>query len=133
MWAGGAARGGGQPVGTDRAYTDEALFSRFLAGRGMPTAAASIQRKHVEAFIAPELERTAPSSAATRYRSVQQFFRWLAEEGEIDASPMAKKRPPIIPNNLCPCSLTTRCACCWTVAPAVTSGLGETWPSSASS
>jgi site-specific recombinase XerD len=86
-----------------RAYTDDAtLFARFLVGRGMPTTAASIRREHVEAFIASELERTAPSSAATRYRSLQQFFRWLDEEGEIGASPMAKMRPPIIPEQPVP-------------------------------
>ncbi len=32
----------------------------------MPIAARSIRREHVEVFIAAELERTAPSSAATR-------------------------------------------------------------------
>ena len=58
----------------------------------MPTAAHSIHRKHVEVFIAAELERTAPSSAATRYRSLQQLFDWLDEEGKIDGSPMAKTR-----------------------------------------
>ena len=46
---------------------------------------------------AAQLERTAPSSAATRYRSLQQLFKWLDDEGEIDASPMAWTRPPIIP------------------------------------
>jgi site-specific recombinase XerD len=88
---------------TIRAYTDDtALFARFLADRGMPTSAAGIHREHVEAFIAAELVRTAPSSAATRYRSLQQFFRWLLDEGEIDASPMAKMRPPIIPEQPVP-------------------------------
>jgi integrase len=88
---------------TIRAYTDDtALFARFLADRGMPTTAAGIHREHVEAFIAAELVRTAPSSAATRYRSLQQFFRWLADEGEIDASPMAKMHPPIIPEQPVP-------------------------------
>jgi site-specific recombinase XerD len=88
---------------TVRAYTDDAaLFGRFLADKGMPTSAASIRREHVEAFIVSELERTAPSSAATRYRSLQQFFRWLVDEGEIDVSPMAKMRPPIIPEQPVP-------------------------------
>ena len=49
----------------------------LLARQGMPTAVRSIHRDHVEAFIAAELERTAPSSAATRYRSLQQLFGWL--------------------------------------------------------
>ena len=68
----------------------------------MPVAAASIRREHVEAFIAAELERTAPSSAATRYRSLQQFFNWLDDEGEISGSPMVKMRPPIIPERPVP-------------------------------
>jgi site-specific recombinase XerC len=88
---------------TIRAYTDDgALFGRFLVDHGMPTAVASICRGHVEAFIAAELERTAPSSAATRYRSLQQLFRWLDGEDEIDGSPMAKMRPPIIPERPVP-------------------------------
>jgi site-specific recombinase XerC len=88
---------------TIRAYTDDgALFSAFLAGKGMPTTVASIRREHVEAFIASELQRTAPSSAATRYRSLQQLFGWLDEEGEITSSPMAKMRPPLIPEKPVP-------------------------------
>jgi hypothetical protein len=47
----------------------------------MPTAARSITGEHVEAFIAAELERTKPSSAATRYRSLQQLFCWLGRPG----------------------------------------------------
>jgi len=88
---------------TIRAYTDDgALFARFLAANGMPRRVASIGRQHVEAFIASELRRTAPSSAATRYRSLQQFFSWLADEGEITASPMTRMRAPIIPEKYVP-------------------------------
>lgn len=68
----------------------------------MPTAAGNIRREHVEAFIAAELERTAPASAATRYRSLQQLFNWLDEEREITGSPMAKTRPPKIPEKPVP-------------------------------
>jgi site-specific recombinase XerC len=88
---------------TIRAYTDDgALFSAFLARQGMPTAVGNIRREHVEAFIAAELERTAPASAATRYRSLQQLFNWLDDEGEITGSPMAKMRPPKIPEKPVP-------------------------------
>ena len=88
---------------TIRAYTDDgAMFVAFLARQGMPTAVASIRREHVEAFIAAELTRTAPSSAATRYRSLQQLFKWLDDEGEISGSPMIKMRPPIIPEQPVP-------------------------------
>ena len=68
----------------------------------MPTAARGIHREYVEGFIAAELERTAPSSAATRYRSLQQLFSWPDDEGEIDRSPMAKRRPPKIPKKSAP-------------------------------
>src|SRR5215469_5663669 len=78
---------------TIRAYTDDAaIFVAFLADKGMPTTAASIHGEHVEALIVAELERTAPASAATRYRSLQQLFNWLDDEGEITSSPMAKMR-----------------------------------------
>jgi integrase len=88
---------------TVRGYTDDgAMFAAFLAGKGMPTAVAAIKREHVEAFIVAELERTSPSSAATRYRSLQQFFRWLDEEGEVSPSPMAKMRKPMIPEQPVP-------------------------------
>jgi len=88
---------------TIRAYTDDgALLAAFLAAKGMPTAVLSIRREHVEAFIVAELERTSPASAATRYRSLQQLFNWLDDEGEIDASPMAKMRPPKIPEKPVP-------------------------------
>lgn len=73
------------------------LLDDFLAGRGMPRAVASIRREHIEAFIEDQLERLRPASAANRYRSLQQFFKWLVEEGEIQTSPMARMHPPTIP------------------------------------
>ncbi len=69
----------------------------FLADRGMPRTVAAIRREHVEAFIADLLGRRRPATAANRYRSVQQFFRWLVEEGEMRESPMAKMHPPTVP------------------------------------
>ena len=34
---------------------------------------------------------------AKHYRSLQQLFRWLDEDGEISGSPMARMRPPAVP------------------------------------
>jgi site-specific recombinase XerD len=112
---------------TVRGYTDDcALFIAFLADKGMPTAVADIKREHVEAFVAAELERTSASSAATRYRSLPQLFRWLDDEGEIDASPMAKMRKPIIPQQPVPVLPDTESSDCLTAARAATSATGET-------
>jgi site-specific recombinase XerD len=88
---------------TIRGYVESArLFAAFLAEHGMPQSVGAIRREHVEAYIADQLERWTPSTAATRYRYLQQFFRWLEEEGEIPASPMARMRPPTVPETPVP-------------------------------
>lgn len=66
---------------------------RFAAGLG-ELEAHRIERRHVEEFIIAELERTSQSSAASAYRRIQQWFRWLLEEGEVDHSPMEHMSPP---------------------------------------
>jgi site-specific recombinase XerD len=78
------------------------LFSRFLEDRGMPTQAGTIRREHIEAFLADVLERFKPATAANKFRSLQQFFKWLSEEGEIPESPMRNMRPPHVPEEPVP-------------------------------
>ncbi|MGH8886406.1 MAG: tyrosine-type recombinase/integrase [Egibacteraceae bacterium] len=34
---------------------------------------------------------------SVRYRALQQWFRWLVDEGEIEADPMARMRRPVVP------------------------------------
>jgi site-specific recombinase XerD len=84
---------------TIKAYTDAArLLSAFLTERGMPTTPAAIAREHVEAFISDQLERHTASTAATRYRCLQQYFKWLLDEGEVTRSPMERMQPPTVPD-----------------------------------
>jgi len=73
------------------------LFGEFLAAQGMPTNVADIHREHVESFLADVLAHWKPTTAANRYRSLQQFFKWLTEEGEIERSPMERMKPPAVP------------------------------------
>ncbi len=75
-------------------------FAEYLAAQGMPTDPTLVAREHVEAFIAELLTRHKPATAANRYRALQTFYRWLAEEGEVAVSPMAKMKPPAIPETL---------------------------------
>lgn len=77
-------------------------LGRFLAERGMPTNVGSITREHVETFIEHLLTTRAASTANSRYRALQQFFRWLAEEGEIARNPMERMRPPAMPDRPVP-------------------------------
>ncbi len=76
-----------------------ACLAEFLAARGMPTDVGAIRREHVESFIADLLARWKPTTAANRYRSLQAFFKWLAAEGEIAASPMVRMKPPAVPES----------------------------------
>lgn len=70
----------------------------FLARTGMPTSVGAIRREHIEAFLV-DLQESAhrPATVAQRFRSLQQFFKWLAEEGEIRETPMARMRSPLVP------------------------------------
>lgn len=77
-------------------------FVDFLAERGMPTQAGRVTREYVETFIAWVLERRKPATAANRFRSLQAFFKWAQEEGEIAASPMARMRAPQVPEQPVP-------------------------------
>src|SRR5450759_3031950 len=80
---------------TVQSYLEAAQqFADFLETRGMPRSADAISCEHVESFIETLLARWKPGTAASRYRSLQQLFRWLVDEGEISNSPMAKMRPP---------------------------------------
>ena len=63
----------------------------------MPTDPALVTREHVEAFVAYLLTRYRPATASNRYRALQTFFRWMVDEGEVASSPMAKMKPPAIP------------------------------------
>lgn len=84
--------------GTIRSYlTVGANLLRYLQDKGMPTAAGTVTRDHLEAFLADLSDRVSPSTVARHYRSMQQLFRWLVEDGEIAVSPMAKMRPPQVP------------------------------------
>jgi site-specific recombinase XerD len=84
---------------TIRTYLDACgHFDRFLAEQGMPRDVGAIRREHVESFlVALQDAGRRPASVANRYRSLQQFFRWLVEDDEIGVSPMAKMRPPAVP------------------------------------
>lgn len=77
-------------------------LARFLVERGMPTRAADIRREHVESYIEDLLASRSPATANQRYRSLQQFFKWLAQEGEIRDNPMQHMRPPSIPERPVP-------------------------------
>jgi site-specific recombinase XerD len=83
---------------TVQVYVESAgQIDRFLATQGMPTMPEGIHREHVEAWIEDVLGRCKPATASVRFRSLQQFFKFLVEEGEIREAPMRNIRAPIVP------------------------------------
>jgi site-specific recombinase XerD len=73
----------------------------FLRAHGITLEAAT--RAHLEAFMADVLARgRAPSTAATYHKVLKLLYAWLVEEEEIPTDPMAKLRPPIVPDKPVP-------------------------------
>jgi site-specific recombinase XerD len=70
------------------------LLATFLGGIELE----AIRRSDIESFlIALQQRGQRPATLANRYRSLQQFFRWLVAEGELQVSPMANMKPPHVP------------------------------------
>lgn len=72
-------------------------LTKYLAAEGLPTNVAEVRRRDIEGYISTLLERYKPGTALTRYQDLQQFWRWAGEEGEVEISPMAKMKPPLLP------------------------------------
>ena len=68
-------------------------------------------RADLEEFLADLLARRSAATAATRYKVLRVLYRWLEEE-EDAPNPMAKMRPPLIPEQPVPVIPQTACAGC---------------------
>jgi site-specific recombinase XerD len=84
---------------TVRSYTESVrMLAEFLHGFDVLRAGTVDLRM----FIADLLERRSPSTAAVRFRSLQQFYGWAVRDGLINENPMATMRPPAIPERPVP-------------------------------
>jgi site-specific recombinase XerD len=79
---------------TVRTYADSA---RALVQFSGADDVATIDRAQLDEFIVDQLARYSPATVSVRYRALQQLFTWLAEEEYVDASPMARMKPPLVP------------------------------------
>jgi site-specific recombinase XerD len=88
---------------TVKGYREAAtLLACYVADHDLPVAANRVQREHVEAFISDQLTRWTPATANNRYRALTQFFKFLVDLDVIADSPMAKMKPPKIPEQPVP-------------------------------
>jgi integrase/recombinase XerC len=64
-----------------------------------PTA---VTRAHVETFQAWMIDTRSASTAVNKHKCLQQFFKFMLAEEEIDRSPMERVRQPKTPQKLVP-------------------------------
>lgn len=76
-------------------------FAGWLEERGVESW-SDATRDHVREFVTHLIETRSAATASVRFRALQQLFKWLVDEGEIDASPMDKLRPPTVPEQETP-------------------------------
>jgi len=82
----------------------------WVREQGYPAKADEIRAIHVQEFLASVIDTHSASTAANRYRSLRQLFRYLAdlcredpdEPGIIPHSPMASMRPPKVGKQVIP-------------------------------
>jgi site-specific recombinase XerD len=72
----------------------------FLAARGKGLADAG--RADLEAFLGDLLTRRAAGTVATRHKVLRILYGWFKEEDEIATNPMARVKPPIVPDQPVP-------------------------------
>ncbi len=72
----------------------------FLRAHGTTIEAAA--RADLEALMGDLLTRRSASTAATYYKVLKLLYAWLAEEEEIPTNPMARMKPPIVPDKPVP-------------------------------
>jgi site-specific recombinase XerD len=88
---------------TVRSYIESArMLARFLAVTNVTADILSAATDDLRRFIAELLATRSPSTAAVRYRSLQQFYGWCVRDGLRDDNPMATMRPPTIPEKPVP-------------------------------
>jgi hypothetical protein len=61
-------------------------------------------RRAIEEYLATVADTRAPATVSFRYRALQQWFKWLTDEDELDVDPMAKMKAPQVPEQptFCP-------------------------------
>jgi site-specific recombinase XerD len=96
-------RAEGKSANTLRLYTGSLdRLARWGTGRNV-TDPTEIDRGDMHTFVAGLRDEWKPSTVSLTFRALQQFFRWLREEGEITASPMdgmklgAVRPPEVVP------------------------------------
>ncbi len=74
----------------------------WLQAQALPAEHTAVTRQVLEQYLAAMHARVSPATVAKHYRSLQQLFRWLVVDGELDRSPMETMSPPSVPEQPVP-------------------------------
>ena len=77
-------------------------FCDYLRAHDLPDQVHLVKRTHIEQWLAAMHERVSPATCAKHYRSLQQLFRWLVGDGELNQSPMTGMTAPSVPEQPVP-------------------------------
>ncbi len=77
-------------------------FCDWLDAKDLDDTHTAIRRGTLEGYLAEMNDRVSPATTAKHYRSLQQLFRWLVSDGELDRSPMEGMSPPTVPEQPVP-------------------------------
>jgi site-specific recombinase XerD len=96
-----AIRGANKAEKTEKIYLEAVdTLAAWLVANDMATDPASVKRQAIEGWLASLYDRgLAPATVNQAYRALQQWWKWLVEEDEIENSPMAHVKPPYVPDN----------------------------------
>nr|BFE69847.1 hypothetical protein GCM10020092_031480 [Actinoplanes digitatis] len=72
------------------------------AGSGAALDPTAVKKRHVEVFQAWMIETRSASTALNKHKSLQQFFKWLVEEEDLERSPLDRVRQPKTEQRLIP-------------------------------
>lgn len=74
----------------------------FLTAKHPTVPPSGLTREHMEDFLVAYSEGRSASTVSLAYRSLQQWFKWMVDEGELDADPTARMEAPMIPEKPVP-------------------------------
>lgn len=84
---------------TIESYLDSA--TQLIAHAGVDEIEA-IDRQQIRSYLADLASTRAPATTSFRFRSLQQFYKWLMDEEEIATNPMDGLDPPQVPEQPVP-------------------------------
>lgn len=91
---------GNKSRGTIKVYGDSVrLLIAHLDRTGQSRSIDDIDRAALEGYLIDRMARVQPATLSIEYRAFQQFWRWAIDEDETTTNPVARLKPPIVPEH----------------------------------